>query len=176
MITFAVIFSLVIIGSLIIGIWFYINEHKQPPTEHSLTASTTTPTPISFKRGYELTELPVVTFYQGSNRFHFVLDTGCSMSTLNPAMLEKLEYIETPHKQSYFGIDGKSICTSIVAVELTYQDKTYGEYFQVMKSDEAFKTIKKESGVTITGLLGSSFFERYKYLIDFSEMIAYSKA
>lgn len=167
----AVIIGLVIVASVLI--FKVVQLKKQNSTDNSITASPNTI--ISFKTGYELTDLPVVTFYQGSNKYHFILDTGCSRSALNPAMLEKLQYIDTPHTNNYFGVDGHSIKSGIVAIELSYKDKKYGEYFQVLKDDSAFKALKQESGITVTGLLGNSFFERYKYLIDFSEMIAYSK-
>ena len=35
-------------------------------------------------------------------------------------------------------------------------------------------TMKKEYGVTIHGLLGTGFFQKYKYVLDFNEMVAYS--
>ena len=39
----------------------------------------------------------------------------------------------------------------------------------------AFGSIKKETGVTIHGILGAKFFNEFKYVLDFKELIAYSK-
>jgi hypothetical protein len=36
--------------------------------------------------------------------------------------------------------------------------------------------LKEEYGVTVHGLLGTGFFTKYKYILDFNEMIAYSKS
>ena len=41
---------------------------------------------------------------------------------------------------------------------------------------EAFGNIKKETGVTIHGILGSDFFTRYKYVLDFDKLIFYKKS
>ena len=41
--------------------------------------------------------------------------------------------------------------------------------------DKPFNNIKKESGVTIHGILGNNFFKKYKYVLDFDKLIAYSK-
>ena len=40
---------------------------------------------------------------------------------------------------------------------------------------EAFKKIKDGNGATIHGLIGNSFMQKYKYVLDFDEMVAYSK-
>ena len=38
-----------------------------------------------------------------------------------------------------------------------------------------FTSIKNETGVTLHGLIGNSFMQKYKYVLDFDEMVAYSK-
>ena len=37
-----------------------------------------------------------------------------------------------------------------------------------------FGIIKKQRGFTVNGILGSNFFNKYKYMLDFNEMIAYT--
>ena len=58
---------------------------------------------------------------------------------------------------------------------MSYKDKDY-EYPYVMQDMKAaFGSIKKETGVTIHGILGAKFFNEFKYVLDFKELIAYSK-
>ena len=40
----------------------------------------------------------------------------------------------------------------------------YSEKFQVVDMSSAFNAIKQDTGVTIHGILGNSFFENYGYL------------
>ncbi len=39
----------------------------------------------------------------------------------------------------------------------------------------AFNTLKQDTGVTIHGILGNTFFEKYGYVIDYKDFIAYAK-
>jgi hypothetical protein len=41
---------------------------------------------------------------------------------------------------------------------------------------EAFGHMKQDTGVTLHGIIGSKFFNKFKYVLDFDELIAYSKA
>ena len=57
---------------------------------------------------------------------------------------------------------------------IVYKDKEYQEDFQVIDLSKAFGVIKSESGVNLHGILGNSFFQKYKYVINFDELIVYS--
>jgi hypothetical protein len=59
-------------------------------------------------------------------------------------------------------------------MELGYINNKFISNFQVTNMDKAFDCIKQESGVMIHGILGTAFFEKYKYIIDFEKLIAYS--
>ena len=56
-----------------------------------------------------------------------------------------------------------------------YNYITYNEKFQVVDMSYAFNSIKQSTGVNIHGILGNSFFEKYGYVIDFKELVAYGK-
>ena len=60
-------------------------------------------------------------------------------------------------------------------MSVTYKNQVFEEEFGIADLDEAFSVVKQESGVQIHGILGSKFFERYKYVLDFKELIAYIK-
>ena len=38
---------------------------------------------MSFKESMNLTELPIVTFYNGTNKLNFLLDTGSNLCVIN---------------------------------------------------------------------------------------------
>ena len=58
-------------------------------------------------------------------------------------------------------------------VELADQEEDKFEY--IYDLDEPFAQIKKETGVTVHGILGSRFFKQNESILDFCEFKAYFK-
>lgn len=131
--------------------------------------------PISFRQGFDLTELPIVTLYQGNVKLNFVLDTGSSISVIDKKVLKDIKYKETDQSIPLVGIEGNLNSRDICQIELEYKGKKYECDCSVIDLTKAFATLKESHGVTLHGLLGSQFFNKYKYVLDFEELIAYSK-
>lgn len=129
---------------------------------------------ISFRETINLAGLPIVTFRQGENKLNFVLDTGAFSSIIDSRILDKLQYTELEGKSVGYGIDGKKHSMDRVGIVLTYKNKNYSDAFRVLDMSKSFDSLKRDYGVTVHGLLSSSFFERYKYVLNYNELIAYS--
>ena len=129
---------------------------------------------MSFRETMDLTGLPIVTFRQGENKFNFVLDTGAFSSIIDSRVLEKLQYTELEGKTVGYGIDGKQHHMDRVGIILTYKNKNYSDVFRVLDMTAPFDNLKRDYGVIVHGLLSSSFFERYKYVLNYNELVAYS--
>lgn len=135
---------------------------------------------ISFKETLELTELPIVTFHhidtQGNDiKLNFLLDTGANRSIINEGHLEKCDHRDLQAGNSLSGLDGIERMVCNTEIVLVYNKKLYKEVFQVSDMSTIFDRIKEETGATIHGILGNSFFNAYKYVIDFDTLVAYSK-
>lgn len=130
---------------------------------------------ISFKESLDLTELPIVTFYNGPTKLNFLLDTGSNLSHINKSMLPLLIYKDTDNQTGVIGMEGNMVVSQICNMTLTYKENKYDYDFCITDLSKAFDTIKQEDGVQIHGILGNGFFEKYKYVIDFKEFIAYTK-
>lgn len=130
---------------------------------------------MSFYESMSLLGLPVVTFYQGDKKLHFLLDTGSNFSVLNKDILNKIQYKEVGGSDTMQGLDGIEREVSFVEASFSYKDKSYKEKFQVTPLTKAFKPIKKELNVDLMGILGNSFFVTYKYMFDFDNATAYPK-
>lgn len=129
---------------------------------------------MSFKESLDLTNLPIVTFTSGDKKYNFLLDTGASGSVINKDTLKDITYNSTGDTTDIFGMEGNAQTAEIVEIWLTYKDKSFKEQFQAADLSKAFDLLKKEYGVNIHGILGSLFFKKFKYILDFSELIAYS--
>lgn len=129
---------------------------------------------MSFKETLDLTELPIITFKNKDKKVNFLLDTGASHSVINKSSLDGLEYTIIDKEDTIYGADGNKTLEGFVNMEVVYRDKSYTEEFQTADLEKAFNNLKNDFGVNLHGILGNSFFQKYKYVIDFDELAAYS--
>lgn len=128
---------------------------------------------ISFREAMDLAELPVITFYNGDKKINFLLDTGSNISYLNESIVSSLVTESTGEESNIIGIEGNKVNCKICKMIIRRKNQEFEEEFSVADLDKAFSIVKKESGVQIHGILGSRFFEKYKYVLDFKDYIAY---
>lgn len=131
---------------------------------------------MSFRETMDLCELPIVTFTNNNVKLNFLLDTGCSMSVIHSKALEGLKYTDSNMVGEIYGMEGNKQLTSYINMDITYKDKDYNESFQVVDMSTPFGHLKAEHGVNLHGVLSSAFFEKYKYVLNYEELVAYSKA
>lgn len=161
------VFLFIIITLLLIGlfIWLIWCEEKKLRMHR-----------VSFMEGFDLTGLPIVTLQNNGKKFNFVLDTGSYNSILNKSALSKITHKESDMVAHVCGIDGITReDQTVVHTEFQYKDKTIPARLIVSDLSKVFAEIKQETGVQLHGLLGSDFFHENKYIIDYKEMVAYSK-
>ena len=130
---------------------------------------------MSFREAVDLTELPIVTFYNNDKKLNFLLDTGSDLSYINKSILPSLEYKEINESRNIISVGGNTQSLGCCDMTVTYKNKKFIDRFYISDLDEAFGAIKAETGVQIHGILGSKFFAKYKYILDFESLIAYSK-
>jgi predicted aspartyl protease len=128
---------------------------------------------ISFREAMDLAELPVITFYNGDKKINFLLDTGSNISYLNESIVSSLVTESTGEASNIIGIEGNKVNCKICKMIIRRKNQEFEEEFSIADLDKAFSIVKKESGVQIHGILGSRFFEKYKYVLDFKDYIAY---
>lgn len=132
-------------------------------------------TKLSFKESIDLTNLPVVTFYNGHKKLNMLLDTGSSECILSKEYLNDIWYKETDHSKQVFGMEGNLVKNPVISTIISYSGLKFDVEFLATDMSQPFGLIKQESGVTIHGILGSNFFTRYKYILDFDKLMFYKK-
>lgn len=131
--------------------------------------------PISFQEGFYLTNLPIITVWQGHKQLNLLLDTGSSHNSLNHDDIVDLEYTETDKFRSNIGKEGNETRLSIINVNFGYKNTRLNADFMIDDLSAAFKYIKNATGVTLHGIVGSEFFARYGYILDFKNLTFYKK-
>ena len=163
------IINIIIILFVILALGFVINliEGVSKNNRHK----------ISFKEALDLTELPVVTFIGKGKKLNFLIDTGANNSILNESVVKSMKL----ECKEFDGVEtntagGNINLNQVVSLVIKFDDtRMYDECFLVANMDEAFNSVKAETGVTIHGILGSNFFAKYKYIIDYDSLALYVK-
>lgn len=159
--TVGILLTVVILAIIINGVEDYCKQKKRVN--------------MSFKEAMDLVDLPVITFYNGGKKFNFLLDTGATFSVIDSNVLDNFSHKKLDDEGTLYGMEGNRITVSYIRALLEYKGMNYEEDFQVVDMSAAFNQVKAESGVTLSGILGSLFFRRYQYILDFESLIAYSK-
>lgn len=131
---------------------------------------------MSFMESLNLTGMPIVSFSCNGKILNFLLDTGCNDSIINISVIKNIECEKLNKTTLTYGINGEDIKCEFYNIHLIYKDIEFVSPFISADLTEAFKKIKNDYGVQLHGFLGSKFFKKYKYVIDFNKFIAYSKA
>lgn len=132
---------------------------------------------ISFMETFNLTDIPIVTFYAGDKKLNFMVDTGASLSHITEDVSRILTGTESYCGMSLTSINGTDTYKcKVIETAITYNGKEYIVKLHVNHGlDKSFKDLKTSKGVTLHGILGVDFLEKYSYIIDFKKYIVYSK-
>lgn len=130
---------------------------------------------VSFAEAMDLVELPIITVQNNNTKINLLLDTGSNSSYISPSVLKDLNYKEIKLSNTTVGFGGGATHTKGCFMKIKYKKLTFEDTFIIMQSDDVFSAIKQECGVQVHGILGSRFFERYSYVIDFGDLVAYVK-
>lgn len=133
------------------------------------------PDAISFQGSMDLTGLPIVTLYQGEKKIYFLLDTGSTDCVINESCLKEFKHKMLDVVANHEGLEGIKQQVKACLINVYYKDKGYECPCLIRNMSKVFNSIKKETGVTVHGILGSKFFNEFKYVLDFDKLIAYSK-
>lgn len=156
----------IILIVLVFGLWWYNLDTKivRIKKKHIM----------DFKAAVDLVGLPIVTFYQGDKKYHFILDTGSNVS-----MIDSYSDIVRKNVQGSdisMGTCGKVEVTK-ADLELYYNKQKYvlhdvrvSPYVKATLDD-----IKEYCNMTITGLIGGDFLNKYNYCIDYKDFVAYER-
>ena len=161
------IFKIVIIILLVLLIGVFVNMVE----DHEKYKK------ISFKETMDLLNVPIISFMCNGKKLHFLLDSGSSYSHISPeavtlvdGSVEKIDIIKT------IGAGGSMQDNSYCTLNLKYNNEVYKSDFIITEQIvQQLDAIKKDFNIKMHGVLGGDFLNRYNYVIDFKELVAYSK-
>lgn len=159
-----VVIYLIVVMSLLLSCWGY---HIAKQNKHKAT--------IPFKESVDLVGLPIVTFTNNGQKLHFLLDTGSDDSYIVPSVLDLLEVIEKGSTTTPIITGGGNVeSLGYVVLDIFYKNHGFRNMFKINPMEQALKDAFGDKGVVVHGILGSIFFNKYNYILDFKELQATS--
>ena len=114
--------------------------------------------------------LPLLIVKAQAKNLCFLLDTGSNINVLDKRVAEFFQLSGGTAQQQQFGIDGELRTSNIVEFSFFLEEREYKSDFSVMDLSSAFGKVEEESGIQIHGLLGCSFMEQQKWVLDFENL------
>lgn len=131
---------------------------------------------ISIRESMDLCNIPVATFMNNGNKFNFVLDSGSSESHISKSAISNMVAESSGRGVDVQGFNGNEKMNQGMIVDLTYKDRVFTtELFVSPALDQSFAEVKKNLGVQLHGIIGTDFLKEYGYVLDFYDLVAYSK-
>ena len=130
---------------------------------------------MSFKEVFDLVGFPIITFMNNGKKYHFLFDTGSNNNVINSSLIKELKCEKASTSGFLSGLDGISHEVEHYNITFSYKNQEYPFVYIAKDLDETFRLFKKDFGVQLSGMIGTGFFAKYQYVIDFKDFIAYSK-
>ena len=120
--------------------------------------------------GLQQIGLPLLIVKAQAKNLCFLLDTGSNINVLDKRVAEFFQLSGGTVQQQQFGIDGILRITDVVEMAFALEELEYKADFSVIDLSSAFGKVEAESGIQIHGLLGCSFMEQQKWVLDFENL------
>ena len=128
---------------------------------------------MEFKSSFDLTGLPIIVFYQGDRKYNFLIDSGSNLSYVDQN--SHIELQMTNNKDVFMGANGTDMSCQYAHLKLYRDTLEYQTVVAVADLGQAFAELKSSYGVTLTGIIGCDFMNKYSYCLDFKELVVYAR-
>jgi hypothetical protein len=127
-----------------------------------------------FEESMDTVKLPIISFEHKGKIVNFIIDSGATHSIIEKDYIEDFDYLTATNAKGYVrGINGERVETALARVELVKDGHTFSDVFQVLPVP-TLKMQEQKHGIKIHGLLGSQFLRKYRFLINYKHLNAYT--
>ena len=122
------------------------------------------------KEIYSQLRIPIVSFKSGDNTLCFLVDTGSNNNHLTSSALDKVIKESINHDKCVISAAcGQTEAEGYYNVQLNDGKSKFEDIFEIMDLDDTFKSW----GLTLDGIIGTSFLRKYNFKVDFNSMSIY---
>ena len=131
---------------------------------------------LEFRQDYANHQLPIVKLNFNGNRLNFLLDTGADINIINKDTFNSIKTEDVNVEKAALVTTGSTAVTSEKTIlPFKYGNKKFEEPFRIMNMSEPFNYLLDKHQIQIHGVLGTDFFSKYKWSIDFDTMVVWTK-
>ena len=133
---------------------------------------------LSFKDSIHKADLPIITLNFFGKEYGFILDSGANYNYIDIGALTELQQynnIVLSEGVSITGSTGNHIDSIACNLFFTCNGEIFSEEFNAAEMAEGFESISGECGIVVHGVLGNQFFQKYKWTLDFDELVIWTK-
>lgn len=130
----------------------------------------------SFKKYLDTIGNPIVPFACNGYRVFMLIDTGASSSHITEDAIKALNAKKLDKHINSVGFGGMSEKSDIYSITLGYKHKNYPVEVCASKAlKQGLYSIYINYGVTVHGVLGGDFLDKYNFVIDYKNCTLYRK-
>ena len=125
---------------------------------------------LDFYQSIALTELPIITFLNNGKRYNMLVDTGSNWSYINSQELESMITTKESVSKSFVSANGGNTnCGAKHTIDFAIKGFILTHDFIENDFSMTFGNIKQETGVNLSGIIGTDFLRKYKFVVNFEE-------
>lgn len=117
---------------------------------------------------YDELEMPYVTVNIQDIPMNLLIDTGCTISMLNKPSFENHEllYQDTGKRLALTAVTSQEVVSNTIIIKYNIGKKEVEDEFFV-RNEKDFAGYQKKHNITIDGLIGAAFLDKYNCVVDF---------
>lgn len=146
-----------------------------PLIESSLNINTEQ---ISFKKSYHKAKLPYLHIVEIENQqlsqtCAFLLDTGTNGNFITKTIVQSVKpdyQHDVEYDDDVLSLTGTMMLNQSLPLSFKINERTYQDTFILTDDTESFKFMSQEYGIPIIGIIGSEFFRKYRFDINYNTL------
>ena len=128
---------------------------------------------INIKKALETTGFPLILVENNDYIAYFLIDTGAGSNLINSRVINDFKYTPIEGEASIVDVNGNNQEGKFVKFDFKYKDKhVMSDIFQVHEA-VGLDRIFCNTDITVIGILGNPFLQKYGCVLDYSDLIIY---
>lgn len=128
---------------------------------------------VSFKKHFKKVKVPLIKMKIAGELRYFLVDSGATNNVIEKNFYNSVDpkyFNDLKFSDQIISTNGVTEKRPIVGANLSFKKDVFEDVtFIVADIAPAVEFIKNASNIVIAGILGSTFFEKYRWAVDFDE-------
>jgi predicted aspartyl protease len=131
---------------------------------------------LEFNNDYNNHKIPVIKLCFEGEKYNFLIDTGADVNLLNKSVFNEITKgnVETL-TNGMIQTASSEVKSEKADLSFKYINKQFTENFVLFDLDVAFKNMLIDRNIQLHGVLGSEFFKKHRWSVDFDNMVIWTK-